>query len=79
MGSSKTVTVYGTVNAGALPNNDDIWMEVSYLGDGSFPEGSTATSGKAQVWSANAAVPSDGSSVGYADIFYVVDRHDSER
>ena len=61
VGSSKTaVTVYGTVNAaGALPNNDDIWMEVSYLGDASFPKGSTATSGKAQVWSVNAAGSSD--------------------
>ena len=26
-----TVTVCGTVNAGALPNNDDIWMDVEYL------------------------------------------------
>ena len=27
-GANVTVTVYGTINAGAVPNNDDIWMEV---------------------------------------------------
>lgn len=64
VGSPITVTVYGTVNAGALPNNDDIWMEVSYLGSGASPLGSMVTTGKAQLWSANAAVPSDGSSWG---------------
>jgi hypothetical protein len=61
-GSSRTVTVYGT--AAALPNNDDIWLEVGYLGSSSFPVGSMATSGKASVWSANAAVASDGSTWG---------------
>jgi hypothetical protein len=30
-GANVTVTVCGTVNAGALPNNDDIWLEVEYL------------------------------------------------
>ena len=30
-GANVTVTVYGTINAGAVPNNDDIWMEVEYL------------------------------------------------
>jgi hypothetical protein len=60
-GSSKTVTVYGTVNAGALPNNDDIWLEVSGLTNASFPVGSTVTSGKANVWSAGSAGVSDSS------------------
>jgi hypothetical protein len=26
-GASRTVTVYGTINAGAVPNNDDIFIE----------------------------------------------------
>ena len=30
-GATVTVTVYGTINAGAVPNNDDIWIEVEYL------------------------------------------------
>jgi hypothetical protein len=33
MGVTVTVTVRGTINAGSLPNNDDIWLEVEYLGD----------------------------------------------
>ena len=30
-GANVTVTVCGTINAGAVPNNDDIWMDVEYL------------------------------------------------
>jgi hypothetical protein len=61
VGSPKTVTVYGTVNSASLPNNDDIWLEVSGLTNASFPVGSTVTSGKANVWSANSAGTSDSS------------------
>jgi hypothetical protein len=56
-----TVTVYGTINAGAVPNNDDIWMEVEYLGSSSFPTGTIVNTTKANLYSANAAVASDGS------------------
>jgi hypothetical protein len=56
-----TVTVYGTINAGALPNNDDIWMEVEYLGSSASPLGTIVTTTKASVLAANAAVASDGS------------------
>jgi hypothetical protein len=61
-GSNVTVTVCGTVNAGALPNNDDIWLEVEYLGNASFPTGSIVTTTKASTLAANAAVASDSSS-----------------
>jgi hypothetical protein len=60
-GAAVTVTVYGTINAGALPNNDDIWMEVEYLGSSSFPIGTIKTTTKASLLAANAAVSSDGS------------------
>jgi len=60
-GSPRTVTVYGTVNAGSLPLNDEIWLDVSYLGSGTFPLGSVATSTKAKVLDAGVAVASDSS------------------
>jgi hypothetical protein len=56
-----TVTVCGTINAGALPNNDDIWLEVEYLGSSSSPLGTIVTTTKANVLAANAAVASDSS------------------
>jgi hypothetical protein len=61
-GSNVTVTVYGTVNAGAVPNNDDIWLEVEYLGSASSPQGTTVNTTKATALSASAAVASDSSS-----------------
>jgi hypothetical protein len=60
-GANVTVTVCGTVNAGALPNNDDIWLEVEYLGSSASPLGTIVTTTKANVLAANAAVASDGS------------------
>jgi hypothetical protein len=61
-GANVTVTVYGTINAGAVPNNDDIWLEVEYLGSSATPLGSIITTTKASLLAANAAVASDGSS-----------------
>ena len=60
-GANVTVTVYGTINAGALPNNDDIWIEVEYLGSSSTPLGTIITTTKANLLAANAAVASDSS------------------
>jgi hypothetical protein len=60
-GANVTVTVYGTINAGALPNNDDIWLEVEYLGSSTFPLGTIVTTTKSNVLAANAAVASDSS------------------
>ena len=61
-GANVTVTVCGTVNAGALPNNDDIWMDVEYLGSSATPLGTIVNTTKANLLAANAAVASDGSS-----------------
>jgi hypothetical protein len=61
-GTNRVVTVCGTINAGALPNNDDIWLEVEYLGSSATPLGTIVTTTKASVLAANAAVASDSSS-----------------
>lgn len=61
-GANVTVTVYGTINAGALPNNDDIWLEVEYLGSSASPLGTIVNTTKATLLASNAAVASDGSS-----------------
>jgi len=60
-GANVTVTVYGTVNAGSLPNNDDIWLEVEYLGSSATPLGTIVTTTKSNLLAANAAVAADGS------------------
>ncbi len=57
-----TVTVYGTINSGSLPNNDDIWIEVEYLGSSATPLGTIVNTTKASLLAANAVVASDGSS-----------------
>lgn len=63
-GSSVTATLYGIWGGGAVPNNDDIWAEVEYLGSASFPIGSFASSAKASVLATNAALASDSSNWG---------------
>jgi hypothetical protein len=55
------VTVCGTINAGTLPNNDDIWLEIEYLGSSLTPIGTIVSTTKANLLAANAAVASDGS------------------
>lgn len=62
--SNVVVTVFGIWATGAVPNNDDIWIEVEYLGSSSTPQGSFASTAKADVLAAGAAVSSDGSTWG---------------
>jgi hypothetical protein len=50
-GSSVTLTVYGIWGGGAVPNNDDIWIGIEYLGDSGSPLASLVTSNKANVLS----------------------------
>lgn len=54
-GSAKTITVEGIWGGGAVPNNDDIWIEVEYPGDASYPQGYYATSTKADNLAAGGA------------------------
>lgn len=46
-GSSVTATIEGIWGGGAVPNDDEIWVEVQYLGDASSPQGSFVNDGKA--------------------------------
>jgi hypothetical protein len=58
-GANITVTVYGT--GASLPNNDDIWLEVEYLGSSTTPLGTIVTTTKANLLTAGSAVASDSS------------------
>src|ERR1035437_1605849 len=61
-----TLTIYGTTTGGGVPNDDQIWIDVEYLGSGSFPQGSVITSTKVSNLAGSAAVnnSSDGSTWG---------------
>lgn len=61
-GSNVTLTVYGIWGGASVPNNDDIWMEVDYLGSSSVPQSTLVTTTKATPISSNAACSSDSSS-----------------
>lgn len=62
VGVPVTVVIHATSNlaAGAFPNNDDIWIEVEYLGSSSTPLGSFSTNTISNVLATNAAYTSDG-------------------
>jgi hypothetical protein len=53
-GSPITATVEGIWGGGAVPNDDDIWLDVEYLGDASSPQGSFVNDGKADLLAAAA-------------------------
>lgn len=42
-----SLTFYGTTTGGGVPNNDDVWIEVEYLGSSATPQGSFKTTTKA--------------------------------
>jgi hypothetical protein len=63
-GSAITVTLYGIWGAGVVPNNDEFWIDVAYLGSTLTPIASLATSGKADILASNAALTSDSSTWG---------------
>ena len=46
-GSALTVTVEGIANTSALPQNDEIWIDVGALTDATYPLGSIARSARA--------------------------------
>jgi len=64
VGSPITITLYGIWGGGAVPNNDDFWIDVAYQGSTLTPIASLATSGKADILASNAALSSDGSTWG---------------
>jgi len=61
---SRTVTIYGVWGGGAVPLNDDIWIEVFYLGTSGFPISSVATTTKADNLATGTNTTSDSSTWG---------------
>lgn len=64
VGSSKTVTVEGIVSA--VPNNDEVWMDVEYMGSTTFPIASRSTTTKANILATGAANTTSSSTWGGA-------------
>jgi len=62
--ASLTVTVYGIWGGGAVPNNDDIWFEVEYLGSTASPLASFVNNTKSNNLATGAALSSDSSTWG---------------
>jgi len=60
-GANVNVNVYGSWFGGCLPKNDEIWLEVEYLGTAGSPQGVFATTTKANILAANANVATDAS------------------
>jgi hypothetical protein len=50
-----TLTIYGTTTGGGVPKDDELWVEVEYLGSSLTPQGSFITSTKADNLAASAA------------------------
>lgn len=63
-GSAITVTMHGIWGGAGVPNNDEVWMEVEYLGSASTPQGSFATAGKATPLATATALSADTSTWG---------------
>jgi hypothetical protein len=61
-GADVTITIYGTINSASLPLNDEIWMDVQYLGSSGSPVASFKTTAKSHPLATAANVTSDGSS-----------------
>jgi hypothetical protein len=55
-GSAITVTLQGIWGSGSVPNNDDIWIDVQYLGTSGYPLSSKATCGKADSLASGAGL-----------------------
>jgi len=63
-GSAKTATVEGIWGGGAVPNDDDVWIDVEYLGSSSSPQGSFVNDGKADLLATAAAQTSSSATWG---------------
>jgi hypothetical protein len=50
------VTMYGLLNAAALPNNDDVWFDVEYMGSAASPQGSFRTGTKSDFLATGTAL-----------------------
>lgn len=61
-GSNVIATVYGIINAAAMPNNDELYIDVDYLGDAGSPQSSDKTTRIADVLATAAALTADSTS-----------------
>jgi hypothetical protein len=61
-GASRTLTIEGT--GSAIPNDDEVWVEVDYLGDASSPRATTIHDSRATVLTAAAAQTSSAATWG---------------
>lgn len=61
-GSNRTCTLYGVMNAAALPNTDDIWLDVEYFGASGSPLASFASGTKANILASGSAQSADSAS-----------------
>ena len=61
-GSNRTVTIHGIVNATAVPNTDEIWIDVDYLGDASSALSSNKSSRIADFLASGSAITADSTS-----------------
>jgi hypothetical protein len=53
------VTLHGICQLAALPNNDDTWFDVEYLGSSSSPLGSLASGTKSNILASGSALSAD--------------------
>ena len=58
-GTNRNVTLYGVINAAAVPLNSEFWFDVEYFGSSSGPLGSFATGGPASVLASGSALTAD--------------------
>lgn len=64
VGSSVTLTVYGVWGGGAVPLNDEIWIDVNYMGSTATPIGTKTTTTKADNLATGANTTTDTSTWG---------------
>jgi hypothetical protein len=60
--SNVTVTLHGIWNSASLPNNDDIWIDVAYLGDSGSPKASFQSETKSTNLATGSALTGDSAS-----------------
>lgn len=61
-GTNRVITLAGIWNAAAVPNNDDIFINVSYLGSSATPQASFATNTKASNLATGTGLTADSTS-----------------
>ena len=58
-GTNRVVTLCGISFGAAIPNNDEVWMEIEYLGSSGSPIGSRVSTSKANALDTKTALSSD--------------------